>query len=228
MAEDRFSSTASRFVDDRFQHQQRSLTTEQQRQEHRLATLQMGDLRKFARATEQAEDRYATRLRRIEQGYGKAADKLHKQQTGLVGRMQAMTKAGREVQAAQGRFLDDRAKELRIKAHRLFEAEKERQFEAAQAERLKHAKEMKELRQLHAEQRQAHTTAHGKNRPGQIEERTQTLQRVEESRVLTENFNTRSYPLPLSETPRHTQNPDTGNNLSEIFGGHSGGRTLSR
>ena len=63
--------------------------------------------------------------------------------------MAALTKKGREQQAAELQRLDDRAEQLQTQAGRNYKALTERQFQAEKRDRIRTAREMKDFRLDH-------------------------------------------------------------------------------
>ena len=95
----------------------------------------------------------------------------------IGGRLEALTKKGRERQAGELQRLDDRATQLQARAGRNFQALTERQFQAEQRDRLLTAHEMKFFRLDHHEMRQQHIKDHQASREHKIETRTQEIRR---------------------------------------------------
>jgi hypothetical protein len=95
----------------------------------------------------------------------------------IGGRLEALTKKGRERQAAELQRLDDRAAQLQARAGRNFNALTERQFQAEQRDRINTAREMKEFRREHDDMRQQHIKDHQASREQKVEARTQQVRR---------------------------------------------------
>jgi uncharacterized protein YbjQ (UPF0145 family) len=72
--------------------------------------------------------RYAQRLRTIEAKRDRIADRIQARHNSIGGRLVALTKKGREQQAAELQRLDDRAERLQARAGRNYQALTERQF----------------------------------------------------------------------------------------------------
>ncbi len=188
MAEDASRARAALFIDARHHDERENLSLEHRRQEKRELAFHKSQLQGFERNREISEMRYVQRLRSIEEKRDRIADRLHRQHNSIGGRIEGMTKAGRARQAAQLERLDDRAAALQGRAHRQFEAVKERQFHAEQRDRISRAREMKFLRQDHQQARQSHARQHEATRPQKIEERAKTLKRVEAEQALKQDL----------------------------------------
>ena len=142
--------------------------------------LQKSRLQSHARNREEAEERHAQRLRSIEERKERIADRLHRQHNSLAGRMQAMTKKGRARQAEQLERLDDRAAQLQGRAQRSFAALQERQFQAAQRDRIQSARDVKFLRLDNLEARRTHADHHDRTRAFKIDVREQQLKQAQQ------------------------------------------------
>jgi len=91
--------------------------------------------------------------------------------------MQALTKKGREQQAAELQRLDERAERLQTQAGRNYQALTERQFQAEQKDRIRTVREMKDFRRDHDEMRQQHIRDHQASRERKVEGRAQDIRR---------------------------------------------------
>jgi hypothetical protein len=188
MAEDGGQARAAAYIDSQFQEQQRGLILEHRRQEQRLLAFHKGQLESFARNRETAEARYAQRLQRIERGYNRAAAAVENRHNSIGGRLERLTKAGREKQEATREALEERRAKLDRMAAVNFRALGERQFAAEQRDRISRAHEMKLFRQDHQDARQEHAQRHAVNRPRQVEERAQTMKRAEAEQALRQGI----------------------------------------
>src|SRR5713101_1683637 len=123
---DDMRTQAAAYVDSEFRRTHDDLFTEHRRQEQRQLAWHKSRLESFARNREAGEQRYVQRLRSIDEKRDRIAERLQRQHNSMGGRLEAMTKKGRDRQADQLARLDDRAATLTAKATRQFETLKER------------------------------------------------------------------------------------------------------
>jgi uncharacterized protein YbjQ (UPF0145 family) len=120
----------------------------------------------------------------IEERRDRIADRIKARHNSIGGRLAALTKKGREKQAAELQRLDDRAEQLQARAHRNYQALTERQFQAEQRDRTLTAQHIKFFRLENLEMRQQHLKEHQASREQKIEARTQEIQRQTAERLL--------------------------------------------
>jgi hypothetical protein len=178
---------AAAYVDGEYRRTQNDLFTEHRRQEQRELAMHKTRLESFARNRELSGQRYVQRLRTIEEKRDRIADRLHQQHRSLGGRLEALTKKGRERQADQLQRLDDRAATLTARATRQLEARKERQFEAEQSNRITYARQLKTLRQDHYGFRLEQTRRHIQTRDVKIDDRVRAM-KLSMERSLRQEF----------------------------------------
>jgi hypothetical protein len=177
MAEDGVRTQAAAYIDGEFRRVHDDLIHEHRRQEQRMLSWEKSRLESHARNREAAELRYAQRLRTIEARRDRIADRMQARHNSIGGRLEALTKKGRERQAAELQRLDDRAAQLQARAGRNFNALTERQFQAEQRDRIMTAREIKEFRREHDDMRQQHIKDHQASREQKVEARTQQVRR---------------------------------------------------
>src|SRR2546421_12895066 len=112
------------------------------------------------------------------------ATRITARHNSIGGRLAALTKKGREQQAAELQRLDDSATQLQARAGRNYQALTERQFQAEQRDRIRTAREMKEFRRDHDEMRQQHVKDHHASREQKVEARTQEVRRFTAEQTL--------------------------------------------
>jgi hypothetical protein len=194
MAEDGVRTRAAAYIDSQFRSEQHGWMREHQRQEQRMLAFHKSQLQSFANNRETAELRYVQRMQRmqrmqrIERGYQRAAVAVEKRHNSIAGRLERLTKAGRDKQEATREALDERRRKLDRMATANFRALGERQSRAEQAGRIARAREMKLFRQDHVDARRQQERMHQHNRPRQIEERSQTLQRAAAEQALKQGL----------------------------------------
>src|SRR3954470_18298837 len=149
------------------------LIHEHRRQEQRMLSWEKSRLESHARNREVSELRYAQRLRTIEAKRDRMADRIQARHNSIGGRLEALTKKGRERQAGELQRLDDRAERLQAQAGRNYQALTERQFQAEPRRRPRTAREMKDFRHDHEEMRQKHIRDHQASREQKVEARAQ-------------------------------------------------------
>src|SRR3954447_21642661 len=171
MADD-IRTQAVTYIDGEFRRVHDDLIQEHRRQEQRMLSWEKSRLESYARNREVAGLRYAQRLRTIEEKRDRIADRIQTRHNSIGGRMQALTKKGRERQAAELQRLDERAERLQAQAGRNYQALTERQFQAEQRDRIRTAREMKDFRLDHEKMRQQHIKDHQASREHKIEART--------------------------------------------------------
>lgn len=179
MAEDAGRTRAATYIDSEFQDQQRNLTLEHQRQEQRLLASHKGQFESFARNRELSEARYLQRMQRIDRAYDRAAQAVEKRHNSIGGRLERLTKAGRDRQEATRQALEDRRLMVDRKATANFRALTERQFQAEQRDRISRARELKQFHQEHSDNRQQHARRHAETRDSRIDDRARTIQRAQ-------------------------------------------------
>jgi hypothetical protein len=126
------------------------------------------------------------RLRAIEERRDHIAERLQRQHNSIGGRLEAMTKKGRDRQADQLTRLDARAATLTARATRQFEARKERQFEAEQQDRIAYARHLKFFRLDHHEMRQQQARHHEATRDRKVDDRVQAIRQTAEQTLRQE------------------------------------------
>lgn len=183
MADD-IRTQAAAYIDGEFRRVHEDLTHEHRRQEQRMLSWEKSRLESHARNREVAELRYAQRLKTIEAKRDRIADRMQARHNSLAGRLEALTKKGRERQAAEMQRLDDRAAQLQRLAGRNYQALTERQFQAEMKDRLLSAREMKTFRHEHEEMRQQHIKDHQASREQKVEARTQNIRRYTAEQAL--------------------------------------------
>jgi hypothetical protein len=176
MADD-VRTQAAAYIDGEFRRVHDDLIHEHRRQEQRMLSWEKSRLESHARNREVSELRYAQRLRTIEAKRDRIADRMQARHNSLGGRLEALTKKGRERQAAELQRLDDRAAQLQVRAGRNFNALTERQFQAEHRDRIMTAREIKDFRRDHDEMRQQHIKDHQASREQKVEARTQQVRR---------------------------------------------------
>jgi hypothetical protein len=176
MADDTRTQAAT-YIDAEHRRVHDDLIREHQRQEQRMLSWEKSRLESHARNREVAGLRYAQRLRTIEEKRDRIAERIQARHNSIGGRMQALTKKGRERQAAELQRLDERAERLQAQAGRNYQALTERQFQAEQRDRIRTARELKDFRRDHEEMRQKHIKDHQASREQKIEARTQNIRR---------------------------------------------------
>jgi hypothetical protein len=184
MAEDGVRTQAAAYIDGEHRRVHDDLIHEHRRQEQRMLSWEKSRLESHARNREVSELRYAQRLRTIEARRDRIADRMQTRHNSIGGRMEALTKKGRERQAAELQRLDDRAAQLQVRAGRNFNALTERQFQAEQRDRINTAREMKEFRREHDDMRQQHVKDHQASREQKVEARTQQVRRYTAEQTL--------------------------------------------
>jgi hypothetical protein len=161
MAEvDGVRTQAAAYIDGEHRRVHDDFIHEHRRQEQRMLSWEKSRLESHARNREVTELRYAQRLRTIEATRDRIADRMQARHNSIGGRLEALTKKGRERQAAELQRLDDRAAQLQTRAGRNFNALTERQFQAEQRDRIMTARELKDFRREHDDMRQQHIKDH--------------------------------------------------------------------
>jgi hypothetical protein len=178
---------AAAYVDGEYRRIQNDLFSEHRRQEQRELAIYKTRLESFARNRELSEQRYTQRLRTIEEKRDRIEERLRRQHQSLGGRLEALTKKGRERQAGQLQRLDDRAAALTVRATRQLEARRERQFEAEQSNRIAYARQLKTLRQEHYGYRLEQTRRHIQTRDRKIDDRVRAM-KLNMERSLRQEF----------------------------------------
>jgi hypothetical protein len=162
MADD-IRTQAATYIDGEFRRVHDDLIHEHRRQEQRMLSWERSRLESHARNREVSGLRYAQRI---------------------GGRLEALTKKGRERQAAELQRLDDRAAQLQARAARNYQALTERQFQAEQKDRIRTAREIKDFRRDHDDMRQQHIKDHQASREQKIETRAQDVRRYTAEQAL--------------------------------------------
>src|SRR3954447_5447973 len=183
-APDDIRTQAATYIDGEHRRVHDDLIHEHRRQEQRMLSWEKSRLESHARNREVAGLRYAQRLRTIEEKRDRIADRIQARYNSIGGRMQALTKKGRERQAAELQRLDERAERLQAQAGRNYQALTERLFQAEQRDRIRTAREMKDFRRDHDEMRQKHIRDHQASREHKIETRTQNIRRYTAEQTL--------------------------------------------
>lgn len=181
---DDIRTQAATYIDGEFRRVHDDLIHEHRRQEQRMLSWEKSRLESHARNREVSELRYAQRLRTIEERRDRIADRMKARHNSIGGRLEAMTKKGRERQAGELQRLDDRATQLQARAGRNYQALTERQFQAEQRDRIRTAREMKEFRRDHDEMRQQHVKDHQASREQKVEARAQEVRRYTAEQTL--------------------------------------------
>src|SRR4051794_25220500 len=176
MADD-IRTQAATYIDGEHRRVHEDLIHEHRRQEQRMLSWEKSHLESYARNREVSGLRYAQRLRTIEEKRDRIADRIQARHNSIGGRMQALTKKGRQQQAAELQRLDERAERLQAQAGRNYQALTERQFQAEQRDRIRTAREMKDFRHDHEEMRQKHIRDHQASREQKVEARAQNVRR---------------------------------------------------
>ena len=183
---DDMRTQAVAYVDAEFRRTQDDLFREHRQQEQRQLAWHNSARQSFARNRELSEQRYLQRLKSIEERRDRIAERLHRQHRSIGGRLEALTKKGRARQAGILARLDDRAAALTARATRQFEAQKERQFEAEQRERILDARHVKSIRLDHLELRQQQARHHEETRERKIDDRVQAMRQTAERNLRQE------------------------------------------
>ena len=102
----------------------------------------------------------------------------------IGGRLAALTKKGRERQAAELERLNDRAHQLQAKAHRNYQALTERQFQNEQRDRMLTAHHVQFYRFENYQHRQEQIKLHQATREQKIEAKVQQIRRETAERLL--------------------------------------------
>lgn len=178
---------AAAYVDGEHRRTQNDLFIEHRRQEQRELSMHKTRLESFARNRELSEQRYVQRLRTIEQKRDRIAERMQARHNSIGGRLEALTKKGRERQADQLQRLDDRAASLTARATRQLEVRKERQFVAEQSNRIAYARQLKTLRQDHYGYRVEQTRHHAATRDRKIDDRVRVV-KLSMERSLRQEF----------------------------------------
>jgi uncharacterized protein YbjQ (UPF0145 family) len=173
---DDIRTQAATYIDGEHRRVHDDLIHEHRRQEQRMLSWEKSRLESHARNREVAGLRYAQRLRTIEEKRDRIADRIQARHNSIGGRMQALTKKGRERQAAELQRLDDRAERLQAQAGRNYQALTERQFQAEQRDHIRTARELKDFRRDH-EMRQKHIRDNQASREQKVEAQTQNIRR---------------------------------------------------
>lgn len=174
---DDIRTQAAAYIDGEFRRVHDDLIHEHRRQEQRMLSWEKSRLESHARNREMAELRYAQRLRTIEAKRDRIADRMKARHNSIGGRLEALTRKGRERQAAELQRLDDRAERLQARAGRNFQALTERQFQAEQRDRIRTARELRDFRRDHDDMSQRHIKDHQASREQKIEARAQAVRR---------------------------------------------------
>src|SRR5438270_4529963 len=174
---DDIRTQAATYIDGEHRRVHDDLIHEHRRQEQRMLSWEKSRLESHARNREVSELRYAQRLRTIEAKRDRIADRMQARHNSIGGRLEALTKKGRERQAAELQRLDDRAERLQARAGRNFNALTERQFQAEHRDRIRTARELKDFRRDHDEMRQQHIKDHQASREQKVEARAQQVRR---------------------------------------------------
>src|SRR3954452_17769357 len=140
MADD-IRTQAATYIDGEQRRVHEDLIQEHRRQEQRLLSWEKSRLDSHARNREVSGLRYAQRLRTIEEKRDRIADRMQARHNSIGGRLEALTKKGRERQAGELQRLDDRAEQLQTRAGRNYQALTERQFQAEHRDRIRTARE---------------------------------------------------------------------------------------
>jgi uncharacterized protein YbjQ (UPF0145 family) len=175
MADD-IRTQAATYIDGEHRRVHDDLIHEHRRQEQRMLSWEKSRLESHARNREISGLRYAQRLRTIEEKRDRIAERIQARHNSIGGRMQALTKKGRERQAAELQRLDERAERLQAQAGRNYQALTERQFQAEQRDRIRTARELKDFRRDH-EMRQKHIRDNQASREQKVEAQTQNIRR---------------------------------------------------
>jgi hypothetical protein len=183
MADD-VRTQAATYIDGEFRRVHDDLIHEHRRQEQRMLSWEKSRLESHARNREVSQLRYAQRLRTIEARRDRIADRMQARHNSIGGRLEALSKKGRERQAAELQRLDDRATQLQTRAGRNFNALTERQFQAEQRDRIMTARELKDFRREHDDMRQQHIKDHQASREQKVEARTQQVRRYTAEQTL--------------------------------------------
>src|SRR4051794_3148100 len=152
MADD-IRTQAATYIDGEFRRVHDDLIHEHRRQEQRMLSWEKSRLESHARNREVAGLRYAPRLRAIEEERDRNAAHFRPRHNSIGGRLAALTKKGREQQAAELQRLDEHAERLQAQAGRNYQALTERQFQVEQRDRIRTARELKDFRHDHEEMR---------------------------------------------------------------------------
>jgi uncharacterized protein YbjQ (UPF0145 family) len=183
-AMDDLRTVAARHVDGDFRRVHDDLIQEHRQQEQRILAWDKAALESHARNRELAGLRYVQRLRTIEEKRDRIADRIQARHNSVGGRLAALTKKGRERQAAELERLNDRAHQLQAKAHRNYQALTERQFQNEQRDRMLTATHIKFYRQENYDHRQEQLKLHQATREQKIDAKVQQIRRETAERLL--------------------------------------------
>src|SRR3954468_8853149 len=129
-APDDIRTQAATYIDGEHRRVHDDLIHEHRRQEQRMLSWEKSRLESHARNREVAGLRYAQRLKTTEEKRDRIADRMQARHNSIGGRLEALTKKGRERQASELQRLDERAERLQAQAGRNYQALTERQFQA--------------------------------------------------------------------------------------------------
>lgn len=174
---------AAALVDGTFRRNYQDSFREHLRQEQRQLAWHKDMLGSHARNREIAEARYVERMKRIERGYERAAEAVHKRHNSFAGRMERLTRAGRDRQEATRQALEDRRLTLERRETAQFNALRERQFKAEQQERIDIAQHMRFFRAEHLDERRVQRTHFEVSRDYLIDQRVNQMRQVQEQRL---------------------------------------------
>lgn len=177
---------AAEFIDRGHNADYRALFEEHRRQEQRSLASHKNQLAGFAQNREMSQARYAQRMKSIEDRRDRIADRIYKQHNSPLGRLQGMTRAGREKQREQIDRLDERMVQVQGRATRQFNSLTERQERNLQHERLHRAQQMRHIREDHQTARQAQQRTNEQQRPRLIEDRKQAMWQQAEQQLKQE------------------------------------------
>ncbi len=175
MAEDGLQARAAQHVDAEFARAQQNFFREHLRQEKVQLSYYKSRLSGHDDNRRVAENRYVARISQIDAREQRAAIAMHKRHNSIRGKLDALTRAGRDRQADEREALQQRGHDLRAQATRNFNALQERQFEAKQADRIFAARSIKLFRVDHLDARQQQATIHHQTRDIKIEVRQQHM-----------------------------------------------------
>lgn len=177
----------------------------------RLNGIREAEVRSFAANRDEAIDRHRDSVKAIDAAEERAFRQLHAQQTSLRGRVSGLFK-GRGHQERQREELADQFEARRVAQHRDLARLQERQHEAEQKARLRHAAEHKAMQERQQRERDEVAKRQEVNRGREIGARAEAIQKArahEQGRKLEQAFGHASTP------PQHQREPQT---TREAFG----------
>ena len=169
---------ATAYVAERQKQQQADAIAEQRRQTDRMRRQHREQMNSLRDNESPALDRHWHAIKRIDGADQRALGEFDRQRGSLRGRFAEAVKGRRHFDGERQKIAD-RHEASRMKAHRDLEAFKERHFAAVRDTSHRQAKERLSIARQHRDDRRDLARAHEADRPRQIAERVQAMEKAE-------------------------------------------------